>query len=88
VSIDAAIPEHPVLARADVTLLEQAVSNVVYNAVRHNRPRGHVAVLLLELASDASQPGAGGKARFCIRVLDDGPGVAPELRTSRRARVP
>jgi two-component system sensor histidine kinase BaeS len=80
VSIDAAIPEHPVLARADVTLLEQAVSNVVYNAVRHNRPHGHVAVLLLELPSAASRPGAEpSKPRFCIRVLDDGPGVAPEL---------
>jgi signal transduction histidine kinase len=79
VSIDAAIPDHPVQTRADVTLLEQAVSNVVYNAVRHNRAGGHVAVLLLERANDASRPDAPAQARFCVRVLDDGPGVAPEL---------
>ena len=29
-----------------MTLLEQAVSNLVYNAVRHNKVGGHVAVIL------------------------------------------
>lgn len=67
VSIEAAMPEHLVHTYADLTLLEQAVSNVVYNAVRHNRPNGHVAVIL-QVESK----------RFCVRVLDDGPGVAPD----------
>jgi len=51
---------------ADTTLLEQAVSNLVYNAVRHNRAGGHVAVIL-------DQDGA---QRFRLRVIDDGPGIA------------
>lgn len=64
------VPEEPVEVDGDVTLLEQAVSNVVHNAVRYNRPGGHVAVLLEVLA--------GPPTRFRLRVVDDGPGVPPE----------
>lgn len=70
VELDGGVPEQPVRALADVTLLEQAVSNVVYNAIRHNRAGGHVAVLLERVGGD----------RFRLRVVDDGPGVpAAEL---------
>ncbi|HKP56117.1 MAG TPA: HAMP domain-containing sensor histidine kinase [Polyangiales bacterium] len=72
VSIDAGIPEQPLSTLADVTLLEQAVSNVVYNAVRHNRKGGHVAILLHELRD----------RRFRIQVIDDGPGV-PETQLAQ-----
>lgn len=65
IDIECAVPESPVWFDADVTLLEQAVGNVVGNAVRYNRPGGHVAVLLEE-------PSA---TEFSIRVVDDGPGV-------------
>ncbi|WAS92730.1 sensor histidine kinase [Nannocystis punicea] len=68
VELDGAVPESPLHVDADVTLLEQAVSNVVYNAIRHNRAGGHVAVLLEALADD----------RFRLRVVDDGPGVAAD----------
>jgi len=70
VGLDAALPEEPVITDGDVTLLEQAVSNVVYNAIRHNRKAGHVAVILER---------AGGE-RFRLQVIDDGPGIpADEL---------
>jgi len=65
VELDGAVPEQPLNVHADVTLLEQAVSNVVYNAIRHNRAGGHVAVLLERRVGD----------RFRLRVVDDGPGV-------------
>jgi signal transduction histidine kinase len=70
------VPEVPLTADADVTLLEQAVSNVVYNAIRHNRTGGHVA-LILEPRS---------QTRFRVRVIDDGPGIPPEQldRVARR----
>lgn len=68
VEIEFAVPEKPVWIDADVTLLEQAVGNVVGNAVRYNRPGGHVAVIL----ADASP------AEFSLRVVDDGPGVPDE----------
>ena len=61
------MPEPPLWTVGDVTLIEQAVSNVVHNAVRYNNPGGHVAVVL-EPAHD----------RFRLRVFDDGPGVPDE----------
>ena len=64
VEIDHAVPEAPVVASGD--LLEQAVGNLVDNAIRHNRAGGHVAVVL-----DRATGGG-----FSIRVVDDGPGVA------------
>ncbi|MBL8858460.1 MAG: HAMP domain-containing protein [Planctomycetes bacterium] len=75
VELDFAVPEGAVRATGDVTLIEQAVSNVVHNAVRYNRAGGHVAVVLE--ARDE---------RFVVRVFDDGPGVAPEELTRIRER--
>lgn len=40
VSLDSAVPEGPTVAMVDVTLMEQAVSNVTYNAIRYNQPGG------------------------------------------------
>jgi len=70
VTIEFAVPEVPITVMGDVTLIEQAVSNVVHNAVRYNHAGGHVAVVL-----DASSAGQHG---FTLRVVDDGPGVASE----------
>ncbi len=64
VELDFAVPAEEVRARGDVTLVEQALSNVVHNAVRYNKSGGHVAVLLE--AKDG---------RFSVRAFDDGPGV-------------
>jgi signal transduction histidine kinase len=68
VSLDHAVPGDPLVTLADVTLLEQAVSNVAYNAVHYNRPGGHVAIVLEPTLRD-------GAAAFSLRVLDDGPGL-------------
>ena len=70
IAVELAVPDDPVTTAGDITLIEQAVSNVVYNAVRHNRAGGHVAVVLEATAGE----------RFSLRVVDDGPGVpAAEL---------
>ncbi len=68
VALGSAPPAEPLTADADVTLLEQAVSNLVYNAIRHNRAGGHVAAIL-ERVGD----------RFRFRVLDDGPGIPADV---------
>jgi two-component system sensor histidine kinase BaeS len=72
VELESAVPEGATLVSADVTLIEQAVSNVTYNAIRYNRAGGHVAVILEPTAQD----------RFCISVIDDGPGI-PDAELSR-----
>jgi signal transduction histidine kinase len=69
IEVNTAVPEPPLWVVGDVTLIEQAVSNVIHNAVRYNHPGGHVAVVL--------EPGD--DSRFRLRVFDDGPGVAEEL---------
>jgi signal transduction histidine kinase len=80
IEINGAVPEPALFTSGDVTLIEQAVSNVVHNAVRYNHAGGHVAVVL--------EPAEG--ARFRLRVLDDGPGVPDEQLarlTERRYRA-
>jgi signal transduction histidine kinase len=72
VALECSVPDPPLIVEADVTMLEQAVSNVVYNAIRHNRAGGHVAVLLERC----------GRREWRLRVIDDGPGI-PEAQLSR-----
>lgn len=67
VDLNGAVPDHGTLVRADPTLVEQAISNLVDNAVRYQRSDGHVAVVL-----DHTPSG------FTLTVEDDGPGVRPE----------
>ena len=76
VSLEHAVPEQPAVCLADSTLAEQAVGNLVSNAIRYNREGGPVAVVLDRHGE-----------RFEIKVIDDGPGSAPEeLERVRRPR--
>jgi signal transduction histidine kinase len=59
-------PDAPAWAVCNPAMAEQALANLVHNAVAHGDPGGHVAVLL--------EVGDGG---FELTVVDDGPGVAP-----------
>ena len=68
VSIEAAVPDSPIHVLGDGTCIEQAVSNLVLNAVRHHPGDGHVAVVL---DRDAD--------RFMLRVDDDGPGIPDDV---------
>ena len=65
IALESGRPGEPVWVRADVTLLEQAVGNLVHNAIRYNRAEGHVALTL-----DV------GEHDFRLVVLDDGPGMS------------
>lgn len=69
VELNAAVPSTPVIVTADPTLLEQAIGNLVDNAVRYNQEGGHVAVVLDRTT--------GSKATFSLTVTDDGAGVPP-----------
>jgi len=65
IEIACAIPEERVTIEGDETFLEQMIGNVVFNAIRHNREGGHVAVLI---------------ENDTIVVRDDGPGIPKEER--------
>jgi signal transduction histidine kinase len=68
VGLESAVPRETIAVVADLTMVEQVVNNLVYNAVRHNRSGGHVAVIL-----DAASNGG-----FTMAINDDGPGLTNE----------
>ncbi|MFL5258953.1 MAG: DUF4118 domain-containing protein, partial [Hyphomicrobiales bacterium] len=65
--IELAIPSGLPLIRADATLLEQAFSNVLENALVHTPEAASVRIDALA-----------GPAGVQVRVTDDGPGIPPE----------
>lgn len=67
VSVEVAYPDHPVMVRCRALMAQQAVSNLVQNALQHAPSGSHVVVVL-----DSHHRG-----RFELVVLDDGPGVKP-----------
>ena len=66
IELDCAVPEEVLTVDADETFLEQAIGNVVLNAIHHQRAGGHVAVVVSER----------GPRHFRVRVVDDGPGLS------------
>ncbi len=62
--IDVALPADLPLVRADATLVEQAIGNVIGNAIVHTPPETRVLV-------DAIV----GPNEIALRVTDDGPGI-------------
>ncbi len=69
VALEVAVPESAVELQGDLTLLEQALGNLVQNAVRYNRAGGHIAVVL-----------RGDSRSWSLDVIDDGPGIPDEER--------
>lgn len=65
IALEVARPDECVWVRCDVTAGEQAISNIVDNALAHGNAGGHVAVVLT----------AG--PRFTLSVTDDGRGILP-----------
>jgi two-component system sensor histidine kinase KdpD len=55
------------LVRADATLIEQAIGNLIANVVAHTPPQAHVA------ATASVTPD-----QVAIHVVDDGPGIASD----------
>ena len=63
-SIDMNFPVDVPLVRADATLVEQALGNIIGNAVAHTPPEARVKIdFVLDLS------------RVSLRVTDDGPGI-------------
>ncbi len=69
VTIDASKATAPATVKADAPLIEQAIANVVDNAIIYNKPGGSVRIELH--AYDHGQ-------RFKLLVADTGPGVSDE----------
>lgn len=68
IALDVAVPDGPTRAGCDPVAAEQAISNVVENAITHGVPGEHVAVLLEHK-----------DGQFVLTVVDDGPGVSEAI---------
>jgi signal transduction histidine kinase len=66
IALEAARPDVPVLASCHPTAVEQAITNLVENAIAYGDVGGHIALVL-----EADPRG------FTLLVADDGPGVPP-----------
>ncbi len=69
VTVDLPAPDGTVTVQADAPLLQQAIGNVLDNAILHNRSGGRVQVELR---------GYEHGGRFSLRISDNGPGVSDE----------
>jgi signal transduction histidine kinase len=69
VALRSSLPDAAVSIAGDEPLIERAIANVVDNAIRYNRPGGHVNVSLQV---------EGVEKRFRLFVIDDGAGVSEE----------
>ncbi len=75
VNLDFAVPREELEVAGDITLIEQALGNLIHNAVVYNRSGGNVAVVL-----------EGNGSGFELRITDDGPGVSPDELANLRER--
>ena len=69
VRLEARLSDVPIDADADAALVSCAVSNLVDNAIRYNRPGGQVEVSVSAVED---------RSRFRLWVSDNGPGVSEE----------
>jgi len=66
IDLGLSLPDEAVRITCNAVAVEQALANVIDNAVAYNDPHGHVAVVLTARGSD-----------FELEVRDDGPGIDP-----------
>jgi signal transduction histidine kinase len=66
IALESAVPDAGVPVQCDPVAAEQALSNIVENAITHGESGQHVAVVLDRSGGD-----------FTLSVIDDGPGVPP-----------
>ena len=79
VHVEVTLPEQPLLVRADLTQLQQAVTNVAMNGIQAMPQGGRLRV---EVGRGSATPpvhqAATSDEWAWVRVADDGPGITPE----------
>ena len=81
VAVDCTTPELPLVVQGDDDLLHRAVFNLALNAVQAVPERGQVRIEVAAVAGDQLPTNmVFERGAIALRVTDDGPGIAPELR--------
>ncbi|MEQ8277611.1 MAG: HAMP domain-containing sensor histidine kinase [Deltaproteobacteria bacterium] len=76
IEVTGARPDAATLVCCDPAMAQQAIANIVHNAIKYGRTGGHAAVVLA-VEGDT----------FVVTVLDDGPGVAESELAALPART-
>lgn len=78
-SVEARIMEEPCVIESDVTMVSNAVSNIVSNAIKYSPPESTLVVEVFVLsAGDRYQGQSFPDTRIVVVVQDSGPGIEPE----------
>jgi two-component system sensor histidine kinase PilS (NtrC family) len=81
VSITCSVPDTPLVIDGDEDLLHRAVFNLALNAAQAAPPHGMVKVEVAPVSADLLPSGVSFDAgAVALRVSDNGPGIAPEVR--------
>jgi signal transduction histidine kinase len=81
--VNCVTPETPVIIDGDEDLLHRAAFNLALNAVQAAPSGGHVQLEVSHIPSDQLPSGVTfERGAVSLRVTDDGPGIAPEVRES------
>jgi two-component system, NtrC family, sensor histidine kinase PilS len=81
VRVNCATPETPIVIDGDEDLLHRAVFNLALNAVQAAPAGGQVLLELVHVPADHVPAGVTfDRGAAMLRVTDDGPGIAPEVR--------
>lgn len=81
VRVTCAVPDGGLIVEGDEDLLHRAIFNLTLNAVQASPADGEVRVEATILDGDQTTFGAGFEAgSVAVRVSDDGPGIAPDIR--------
>ena len=79
--VNCTTPETPVIIDGDEDLLHRAAFNLVLNAVQAAPLGGHVQLEVSHIPSDQLPSGVTfERGAVSLRVTDNGPGIAPEVR--------
>ena len=81
VSITCSVPDTPLVIDGDEDLLHRAVFNLALNAAQATPPNGKVRVEVAPVAAEQLPSGVSfDSGAVALKVSDNGPGIAPEVR--------
>jgi two-component system, NtrC family, sensor kinase len=79
VQVDVVLPTDPIFVRGDQTQLQQVVTNIAMNGIQAMSGAGKLRVEVGRGPASRPEAQGGGRSDWVwVRVIDDGPGIAPE----------
>ncbi len=75
IKLELALPTSPILITVDSNLFRRVIANLLANALQYSHSDTTVKVSITPIVTEDEQP------HFCMRVMDQGPGIPKEYRS-------